>query len=452
MAVPPVSARRDLGSPAQIARAYYVIAGIYTLSASLIWGVNTLFLLRTGHLTLLQVFIANAVFTGSMAVFEVPTGIVADTRGRRFSFLVSVSILFFGTLLYVAVPAFGGGLGWFCVASVVLGLGYTFYSGAVEAWVVDALNAAGHAEPLDQVMARGSSVSSAAMLAGTVLGGILGNWSLTAPYLVRSALLVAAFGIAFVTMRDSGFNVRSLAMRDVPAEMLRIGRESIRFGWNMPRARLAILAGAAPAIFLEWGYHAWQPYFLGLLGMDAIWVLGAIAAAISLAMIAGNSLVERLTRYCGRRTTLLLGASVVYSATAIGVGLVHSFWAAIALYLIGMMSSGVFGPVRQGYLHLVVAREQRATVLSLASLVASAGSMAGQAGLGWIAAHQSLARGYVIGGAVTALAVPFVLALRALGGGPDRIVGKAGRYSVCTTLALPEGVSVAAERDVAVRS
>src|ERR1041385_717522 len=215
MAVPPVSARRDLGSPAQIARAYYVIAGIYTLSASLIWGVNTLFLMRTGHLTLMQVFIANAIFTGSMALFEVPTGIVADTRGRRFSFLVSVFVLFFGTLLYVAVPAFGGGLGWFCIASVVLGLGYTFYSGAVEAWVVDALNAAGHTEPLDQVMARGSSISSMAMLVGTVFGGILGNWSLVAPYLVRAALLVAAFAIAFVTMRDPGFTVRALAMRDI---------------------------------------------------------------------------------------------------------------------------------------------------------------------------------------------------------------------------------------------
>src|SRR5678815_3875692 len=139
MAVPPVSARRDLGSPAQIARAYYVIAGIYTLSASLIWGVNTLFLLRTGGLTLLQVFVANAVFTGSMALFELPTGIVADTRGRRFSFLVSVCVLFVGTAAYVLVPMLGGGFVAFCVASVVLGLGYTFYSGAVEAWVVDAL-------------------------------------------------------------------------------------------------------------------------------------------------------------------------------------------------------------------------------------------------------------------------------------------------------------------------
>ena len=63
-----------------------IAGGLYTLSASLIWGINTMFLLRVGGLTLLEVFIANAVFTGSMALFEVPTGIVADTRGRRLSF------------------------------------------------------------------------------------------------------------------------------------------------------------------------------------------------------------------------------------------------------------------------------------------------------------------------------------------------------------------------------
>ena len=442
-----MTATGSVDPPARIARSYYVIAGVYTLSASLIWGVNTLFLLRVGHLTLLEVFIANAVFTGSMALFEVPTGIVADTRGRRFSFLMSVCILFVGTLLYVAIPRFGGGLLAFCIVSVVLGLGYTFYSGAVEAWVVDALNASGYTGTIDRVMARGSTISSGAMLVGTVSGGLLGNTSLVLPYLMRSVLLLIAFGIAFATMRDIGFDVRTIAMRDVPAQMGRIGRESIRFGWNMPRARLAIIAGAMPAVFLEWGYHGWQPYFLGLLGSDAIWILGAIAAAISLSMMTGNWLVERLTQYCGKRTTLLLGASIVYSATAIGVGLARTFWFALGLYLIGMMAAGVFQPVRQGYMHLVVAREQRATVLSLASLVASVGSMVGQAGLGWVASRDTLSTGYVVGGVVTTLAIPVVLAMRSLGGGPDRIVGKAGRYSLCSPLALPDGVSAAAKRD-----
>ena len=108
-----------------IERTYYLIAGVYTLSASLIWGVNTMFLLGAG-LSLMQAFLANAIFTGAMALFEVPTGIVADTRGRRTSFLLSVSLLIVGTLAYVAVGAFGGGMTGIIVASIVLGLGYTF--------------------------------------------------------------------------------------------------------------------------------------------------------------------------------------------------------------------------------------------------------------------------------------------------------------------------------------
>jgi len=438
------------GSSSQIARTYYVIAGVYTLSASLIWGVNTIFLLRSGHLTLLEVFIANAVFTGSMAVFEVPTGIVADTRGRRFSFLCSVAVLLVGTLAYVGVPALGGRFVAFCVASVVLGLGYTFYSGAVEAWLVDALKASGDREPVDRVLARGQLVSSAAMLVGAVAGGLLASRSLAAPYLVRSALLLIAFVVGYVAMHDVGFVVRALPVREVGAEMARIGRQSIRFGWNERRARLAIIAGAAPAVFLEWGYHAWQPYFLQLVGSGAIWILGWIAAAIAVAMMLGNWLVERMTRFCGKRSTLLLGAGAVYAATAIGVGLTDSFALAVSLYLIGMMSSGVFQPVRQAYLHQVVPSEQRATVLSLASLVSSSGSMLGQGGLGWVAARTSLATGYVVGGALTVLAIPPVLAIRRLGGVADLILGKAGRYTACATLALPEGVAVSAQRDIEV--
>jgi MFS family permease len=432
----------------RIERTYYLIAGVYTLSASLIWGINTVFLLDAG-LTLLQVFVANAIFTGSMALFEVPTGIVADTRGRRLSFLLSIIFLVIGTVAYVAVGPLGFGMTGFVVASIVLGLGYTFYSGAVEAWLVDALQASDFTGPVDGVLARGAMISSIAMLVGSVSGGLLGGIHLSIPYLVRCGLLVMAFVIAVRAMHDTGFTVRDLHWRDVPAAMARTGRESVQFGWSNPHVRLAILAGAMPAVFLEWGYHAWQPYFLQLLATDAVWILGVVAAATSLALALGSWLVERLTRYCGRRTTMLLGASVVYSVTAVGVGLASSFAVAVTLYLTGMVAIGVFQPVRQAYLHAVVTREKRATVLSLASLVSSAGSMGGQAGLGWLGASRGLGAGYLAGGLLTSLAIPWVLAMRRRGGEPDRIVGKAGRYAACESLALPAGVAADPEREVA---
>ena len=94
----------------RVIQSYLVISSLYTLSASLIWGVNTLFLLDAG-LDIFGVFIANGAFTGSMALFEVPTGVLADTRGRRISFLLSLVIVCIGTLGYVGIASQGGGLG-----------------------------------------------------------------------------------------------------------------------------------------------------------------------------------------------------------------------------------------------------------------------------------------------------------------------------------------------------
>src|SRR5918999_4185453 len=146
--------------PQRVIRSYLVVHGLFTLSASLIWGVNTLFLLEAG-LNIFEVFVANAVFTAAMALFEIPTGVLADTRGRRISFLASESVLLVGTLAYVGVAAINGGVVLFSLASIVLGLGYTFYSGAVEAWLVDALKAVGDEGELDPVFSRGSMVSGA---------------------------------------------------------------------------------------------------------------------------------------------------------------------------------------------------------------------------------------------------------------------------------------------------
>ena len=147
----------------RVMRSYMIIAGLYTLASSIIWGVNTLFLLDAG-LDIAEVFLANAAFTVGMVIFEIPTGVLADTSGRRMSFLLSVIVLFFATLGYVAVAELGGGLLAFSLVSVLLGLGFTFYSGAVEAWLVDALNATGYEGELDHVFARGAMVTGVARI------------------------------------------------------------------------------------------------------------------------------------------------------------------------------------------------------------------------------------------------------------------------------------------------
>ena len=425
-------------APGAIVRTYLALTGLFTLSASVIWGVNTLFLLGAG-LDIFQAFAVNAAFTAGVVLFEIPTGVVADTAGRRRSFLLSVATLLAGTLGYVLAAAAGGSLTLFLAASLALGLGFSFYSGSVEAWLVDALKATGYQGQLDRVFARGAMVSGAAMLAGSVVGGVLGSRDLAWPFLARALLLAAVFLAGLRAMRDVGFAPRAASAAALPAEVRRVLGASLAFGWRNPSVRLLMAVSLVHGAFMAWGFYAWQPYLLGLLGSDAVWVAGVVAALISLSTIAGNTLVELFARFCGKRTTLLLAGSAVLATATVGVGLAGSFWPAVALLLVAMGAVGVVTPVQQAYLHEVVPSSERATVVSAVSLVSSAGGIGGQLGLGAVARAHSVAAGYVAAGLVALLALPPLLALRGRGERADAIAGRgAGRRGPCAAQGLPQ--------------
>lgn len=420
--------------PKRVIRSYLVISGIFTMSASLIWGINTLFLLESG-LTIFEVFIANAVFTAAMALFEIPTGVVADTRGRRASFLLSEVTLAVGTLAYVGVAAVEGGLLLFCLAGVILGLGYTFYSGAVEAWLVDALKATGYHDELDGVFARAAQVSSVAMIIGTIGGGALGQLSLSLPYLARTALVLMAMGVGFKTMHDIGFTPRVLRFKGIVGEMRKVGRAGLTFGWRTPAVRLLVLDSFIAFGFFSWAWYAWQPYFLELYGQDAVWLSGVIAALFALAGIAGNSLVGKLAKPGRRRTTLLLAASAGTSMTMIGVGIIQSFWITVPIFLLGAMIGGVLTPVRQAFLHNSIPSSERATLVSFDSLMGSLGSVGGQTGLGYLSQERSIPAGFVVGGLATLLALPIFGKLRARNEPADTITADAPEIAALPDLA-----------------
>ena len=420
-----------------ILRTYYTLAGLYTLAASVIWGVNTLFLLDAG-LSISQVFMANAAYSLGTVLFEIPTGVIADTLGRRFSFLLSIAVLSVTTIFYLGLWANGGSLLAFAIVSVFMGLGFTFYSGAMEAWVVDALNTVDYQGELDRVFARGQMVTGVAMLIGTVGGGLLGQISLGLPYIVRAGLLVGLLFIALVGMREIGFTPRRVGFRQIPTEAGRVARAGITFGWGDRRLRLLMLAGAVQTGFLMWAFYAWQPYFLDLLERDAVWVVGVVSALISLSMIGGNAIVEWLTRFCGRRTTLMLWSAFFLGAGGIAAGVANQFLFALIALLAATTAMGVGMPVRQSYFHHVIPTKQRATVVSFDSMISGVGGVGGQVGLGRLAESRGYSAGYIVGGAIALLALPLVWGVRRIGGGPDYIVGKkAGVSATCAAHGIP---------------
>ena len=111
-----------------VQRTYLLLTLLTTLAASFIWGINTLFLLDAG-LSNTEAFTANAFYTVGQVIFEVPTGVVADTRGRRFSFLLGAGTLLVSSLLYLLMWQIHAPLLGWAIASILLGLGFTFFSG-----------------------------------------------------------------------------------------------------------------------------------------------------------------------------------------------------------------------------------------------------------------------------------------------------------------------------------
>jgi predicted MFS family arabinose efflux permease len=279
---------------------------------------------------------------------------------------------------------------------------------------------------------------------GTVGGGFLGGVDLALPFVLRAGLLLPVFAIAVVAMQDRGFVGRPLTRATVLHEVSSVARASTQYGWRHRPVRLLMLVSFFQTGFFIWGWYAWQPYFLDLLGRDEIWITGVISAAIALSMIVGNTLVGPLGRVASRRSSILLGAAVVESAAAVGVGLAGSFPWAMGLLVVFGIAVGTTAPVKQAFLHESIPSEQRATLVSFDSLVGNLGSVGGQVGLGFVARERGIGEGYVLGGLATAVAVPVLLVLRAVARGsraeaigdhePD---SPTGEQAACAAQGLP---------------
>lgn len=396
---------------ARIIRVYFAITFLFNLAMSLIWGIDTLFKLDAG-LDIRQVLLTNAAFTLGSLICQIPTGVVADTVGRRASLLLCLATLFVSTLLYVAIAWRGGGFRAFLWASALLGLGYTFYTGAVDAWLVDALRATNYTGALERVFARGHMFFGAGMLVGTLSGGVLGQIHLFLPYLVRAGLVLPLFGLAWFGMPELGYTPRALDLRRVPAALREVLGAGMAYALRHPVLRPVMLASFVSMSFMIFGFYSWQRYFLDLLGRDLVWVDGVISALVGLSLIVGNALVVPLGRVVQTRAGLLMLSVAVQAATATACGLGRSlaaplgFYCVVPLYLLYGVAVGLALPVKQAYLNDHIPSPQRATLLSLDAMFGDGGGVVGQSGWGWLASERSIGAAWTYAGASLVLGLP----------------------------------------------
>jgi MFS family permease len=396
----------------RIQRVYLTLLLGNMLAASFIWGVNTLFLLDAG-LTNLEAFAANAFFTLGMVIFEIPTGVIADTVGRRASYLLGTIVLAGGTALYWLMWLWSAPFWAWALASVLLGLGFTFFSGAVDAWLVDALRASGYQGELEPVFSKGMIVGGAAMLAGSVLGGVVAQLTdLGVPFLVRAGILVLMFVIAFIAMRDIGFTPER---SEGPLRTVRtVFSGSMKHGLGNAPVRYLMLAAPFTAGVGIYVFYALQPYLLELWGdADAYSIAGLAAAIVAGSQIVGGLLAPRVRRLFRKRTTVLIIAGIIGVVLLLTLGLVPNFWIALAILTVWGIASSIDDPIRRAYLNDLIPSNRRATVLSFESLMGNVGGIGIQPALGRVADLSGYAFSLVIGGVISAVAVPFIALSRA---------------------------------------
>jgi MFS family permease len=392
-----------------------------TLAASLIWGINTIFLLDAG-LSNFEAFAANAFFTAGMVIFEVPTGIVADTIGRRTSYLLGTLTLAGATLLYVLLWYAEAPFWAWALVSMLLGLGFTFFSGAVEAWLVDALTATGFTGQMESVFGRGQVVSGAAVLVGSVAGGFIASQTnLGVPFVLRAVILLVMFGVAFRLMHDIGFTPEQ---RGRPlAEMRRITAASIEYGWRVPAVKWLMLEALFLGGVAIYGFYALQPYLLELYGDPEAYQIAGLAAAVGAgAQIVGGVAAPAVGRRFRRRTSAILVATVLSVATLVMIGSFQYFWAVLGLTVVWGLLAAMVLPIRQTYLNGLIPSRQRATILSFDSLMASSGGVWAQPVLGRAADLWGYGSSYLVAAGISAFAVPCVVLSRRQNDPADRIV------------------------------
>lgn len=390
----------------RVQRTYLTLILGNTLAASFIWGINTLFLLDAG-LTNFEAFAANAFFTAGMVIFEIPTGVVADAWGRRISYLLGTVTLALTTVAYYLLWQFNAPFWQWAIVSVLLGLGFTFFSGAVEAWLVDALNFAEYDGPLEAVFGRAQVVAGVAMLSGSVAGGFIAQaTTLGVPFLVRAGVLVVMFGVAFATMRDLGYTrpARERPLRAVATTF----EASLEHGLRNRPVRWLMLASPFVSGVGFYAFYAMQPFLLDLYGDESAYGVAGLAAAIFAgSQILGGLFAARLARLFARRTTALALGTAAGAACLALLGVTETFWLALALLVVWGVAAAAVTPIHHAYLNDQIPAAQRATVLSFDSLLGSAGGVVVQPVLGRTADLSGYGLSYVVGAGLQLLAIPF---------------------------------------------
>lgn len=364
-------------------RLYY---GLTFLLSMPTWAAMAVYLVRDLHLTPLQLVLMGTAMEAAVFLFEMPTGVVADTYSRRLSLIVGY---------------FGMGLAWIAVAFVsapwaaialwaVWGISYTFTSGAEEAWIADEVGA----EKVPRVFLRAARVGQVGAIVGLILQVAVGAVWLRAGVVLGGVFTLAAGFASIAFMKEHGFKPTPKEERQSP---IREMRTTATAGARYARAAPVIVLLVTVAVFMGASSESFdrlkEAHFLRDVGLPAVGSLSAVVwfgilwlVGMIIGLIGTTLLIKRVERRgLAMVSGSLLGCAAFQLVALLVFALAWSPWIAIAGMLGVFLARDLASPLYTIWLNAQITDSSvRATVFSISGQGDAIGQAVGGPGLGLI--------------------------------------------------------------------
>jgi DHA3 family tetracycline resistance protein-like MFS transporter len=366
-------------------RTWLLYKGLDSYSLALGWTVAPVFFVTELGLSPLELVLAGTALEVAYFLFEVPTGIVADTYSRRMSMVIAMVVMGLG---FVAT-GFAGGVALVLLAAAVTGFGWTFKSGAEDAWLADEVGL----ENVSRSYQRGAQVARAGALLGIGSAVGLALFDLRAPIVAGGTAFLALGAVLALLMPETGFRPARHEGIGAVRAMARTGAQGGRLLRGRPMLLLIVGIALFAGMWSEAIDRLWEAHFLvdvgvpGLGTLDPVVWFGILSAGVLLlAILVAQPLVRRLERLSPVGMTRMLFA---FDALTIVGTLAFAFAGSFALAVLTFWATralrSLAAPVYSTWLNSSIEDSSvRATVISMTNLGDSAGEWGGGPALGLI--------------------------------------------------------------------
>ncbi|TWD82843.1 DHA3 family tetracycline resistance protein-like MFS transporter [Kribbella amoyensis] len=404
---------------ADAVRTYYAFNGVWSFLLALTFTLSAVYYVRDVGLSPLQLVLVGTTLELSCFLFEIPTGIVADLYSRKLSIIIGFVLIGAGFLLQALVPAFLAIL----AAQVLWGIGYTFTSGADQAWITDEIGA----DRVGPVFVREQQVTLTGTILGTVTAGALGLIALPVPMTVSGAGMILLGLVLVLVMPERNFHPTPRAERETFTHLAKTFRTGIAVARSRPVVRSLVLISLISGLSSEafdrlWTVKVLEFRFPEVFGTSdpAFWftVLALIGTFLALAasLVVNRVSAARVNNlHPNGLLAFLAGLQVV---GVIGFALIGSLWFALAAMWLSRVALTLAAPIEAAWLNRNLESGSRATVISMVSQANAIGQVAGGPPLGALAG-RSLRTALMVSGLILTPIPWLYLRLRPA---PDRAV------------------------------